>query len=142
MALIYEYTGGNQGTHSVTVSKPIGGGVNDIQHIPFDQFQIYSENGYFQLDTDGTFPHSGYCVNQPIDAEHPSGFDCWPASTTPVLFNAPRERPESTPEPHVAVPAHHDAPIMLPHVGAGSDVLLALLVAIVITAVMTRFKRA
>lgn len=130
--MTFEYTGGREGTHSITMSKPIGGGVVDIEHVPLDLIDHYSENGYYALDSTGLYPHVGYCINQPATQENPDGVDCYPATITPVLFAT------STPAPTPSA-----APTELPHVGGSNlGILFPLIVAIVGSAMISRRKRA
>lgn len=141
MSMAVEYTGGREGTHSVTMTKPIGGGVIDIEHVPLDQINLYAQNGYMAMDTDGLFPHAGYCLNTP-EPGIPDGIECSPATTTPVLFHTPTPTvtinpPQPTTAAHTAVTPHE-----LPHVGVGgSDVLFALVVALAAFVAMARFGK-
>lgn len=130
----FNYTGGQEGTHAVGLAKPIGGGVVDIENVPLDQANHYLENGYYQLDTTGTQQFVGYCINQPADAEHPTGLDCTVATVTPVLFVHPQATTQVPVTPH-------QFPRELPHVGGSADVLFPLIVAIAGSVMVNRRKR-
>lgn len=132
----FEYTGGREGTHSITMTKPIGGGVFDMQHVPLDQVNLYAANGYGQFDTDGLFPHTGYCLNTP-DPGVPDGIECYPATVTPVLFQA-----APTPSPAVQAASVQPQPTVLPHVGAGTDLFIAICVTVMILSLIKAWKLA
>jgi hypothetical protein len=138
MAELFTYTGGRLGTHGVTLCKPVGGGVVDIENVSIDKANLYIENGYYQCDIppgSADNPHSGYCLDQPIDAEHPTGYNCWEAPTPGfVLSAAATPAPVATPQAHIAVPA--PKPHTLPRVGAGLDVFLALCIAVAVVALL------
>lgn len=131
--MIYEYTGGREGTHSITMAKPVGGGYIDIEHVPLDQIELYATNGYYALDSTGTYPYVGYCISQPTDADHHLEADCEPASVTPVLF---KQTESATTVPPVPLPTH------LPAVGSTNwgfvIVMVGTLVALVL---LNRHKR-
>ncbi len=136
MSMAVEYTGGHEGTHSVTLAKPIGGGVSDIQHVPLDQIELYVNNGYMPMDSDGLYPHTGYCINQPVTPGDADGVDCQPATVTPVLFKPAASGsvlPTATHQTATVADAH--PPARLPEVG--SPFLASFAMAFVITFVAT-----
>lgn len=118
--MTYEYTGGREGTHSITLAKPVGGGFIDIEHVPLDQVELYATNGYYPIDSDGTYPYTGYCMSQPTDADHTLEADCEPASVTPVLFT-------QTANPAQPMPA------TLPAVGSKFETVLIIEVGLILS---------
>lgn len=131
--MTYEYTGGREGTHSITMTKPIGGGVSDVQHVPLDQIELYASNGYFALDSTGTYPYTGYCMAQPLTVENPDAAQCEPAEVTPVLY---AQTESATTMPPVPLPTH------LPAVGSSNFGILVILgVVIVLAALVAHFNK-
>lgn len=125
MAQLFNYTGGRLGTHAVTLCKPVGGGVIDIENVPIDIANDWiTQKGYYQCGTTGDVSPTGYCVTTP------SGNDC----DTP---------PQPSP-PSQSVIQHQTAtmPHSLPSVGSGGlEIVFALVVAVIAFVIAERVQR-
>lgn len=130
MAELFNYTGGRLGTHAVTLCKPVGGGVVDIENVPIDQANNWITNfAYYQCGETGTGP-TGYCITTP------EGTDCtpspYPGQPTPIKVAAVAPAPVQT-----SVAVHQPTPTRLPSVGAGNDIVMALSIAVIVFAVLS-----
>lgn len=103
------YTGGREGTHAVTVCKPVGGGVVDVENVPLDQSQLWIDRGYYQCGTTGDEAHTGYCIATP------AGQDCQPA---------PEDVKQTTTSVYIPPANVNVTPARLPAVGSGDLTLL------------------
>lgn len=80
MAQQFNYNGGREGSHSVILCKPVGGGVIDIENVPIDQANSWiTDKGYYQCDGTGDPAQVGYCIPHPAGDGQAAGYDCTPA---------------------------------------------------------------
>jgi len=85
MAALYNYTDGRLGSHGITMCKPVGGGVIDIENVPTDLANNYIVQGYYQCNEAQGL--SGYCIASP------DGYSCSAAPSHTEVARAPQALP-------------------------------------------------